>query len=181
MTSFEIHPERPEHAALIDPLLDRTFGTDRLSKTVYRLRAGQTPLPGLAFAAVGPAGTLLASLRFWAVRIEATPAILFGPLAVEPQLQGRGIGRALVAHGLAEAARLEHSLCVIVGDPPYYRPFGFVNAPERGLALPGPVDPARFQVLELVPGALEGVSGMVGRTSEADAEPRRCLRRRSAA
>jgi predicted N-acetyltransferase YhbS len=42
-----------------------------------------------------------------------------------------------------------------------------VNAPAAGLALPGPVDPRRFQVLELEPGALDGLSGMIGRAAPA--------------
>ncbi len=162
MTSFEIHNERPQHAALIDPLLDRTFGPERQAKTVYRLREGRDPLPELCFVALDAAGALLASLRFWPILIEETPALLFGPLAVEPDLQGQGIGRALLRHGLAAARQGGHRICVVVGDPPYYVPFGFVAAPAHGLVLPGPVDPKRFQVLELAPGALEGVSGVIG-------------------
>ncbi len=160
---FEILPERPQDAALNAPLLDRTFGTDRLQKTVYRLRDGVAVLDDLCFSAVGPEGTLLGSLRFWPVEIGAQPALLLGPLAVEPELQGRGIGRALVARGLRTARRLGHRLCLVVGEPAYYEPYGFSNAPAAGLTLPGPVDLERFQVAELVPGALTGVSGMIGK------------------
>jgi predicted N-acetyltransferase YhbS len=156
--------QRPEDAALLDPLLDRTFGTDRTSKTVYRLREGVEPLEALSFAAVSAEGRLLASLRFWPVLIGGeTDAILLGPLAVEPDLQGRGIGKNLVYYGLGEAKRLGHGICIVVGEPEYYGPYGFVNAPALGLALPGPVDPRRFQALELSPGALEGVRGTIGR------------------
>ncbi len=172
MTSFEIRNERPQDAALIDPLLDRTFGPERQAKTVYRLREGRDPLAELCFVALDPAGALLASLRFWPILIERTPAVLFGPLAVEPDLQGQGIGRALLRHGLAAARQNGHRICVVVGDPPYYRPFGFVSAPAHGLVLPGPVDPKRFQVLELAPGALEGVSGVIGPGEQATAAQR---------
>jgi len=160
---YHIVAERPQDAALLDPLLDRTFGPDRYQKTVYRLRDGLAPAPGLAFSALDTAEELLGSLRFWPVRIGAAGAILLGPLAVEPALQGMGIGRALVRHGLDTARALGERICVVVGEPNYYQPFGFANAGAAGLRLPGPVDAHRFQVLELVSGALATVSGRVGR------------------
>ncbi len=162
--SFEILAERPDDAAHIDPLLDLTFGFERQQKTVYGLREGLAPAPGLCFSAVAPGGGLLGTLRFWPIDIAGrAPAILLGPLAVEPALQGAGIGRALVRHGLAEAKRLGEEICVVVGAPAYYEPFGFVNAGLAGLLLPGPVEADRFQVLEIVPDALQGVSGMIRR------------------
>src|SRR3546814_8826501 len=57
--SFTIVPERPQDAALISPLLDRTFGFDRIRKTVYRLRAHLAPLPALRFSAVADAAGFL--------------------------------------------------------------------------------------------------------------------------
>jgi predicted N-acetyltransferase YhbS len=162
--TFLIIAERPDDAALNDPLLDRSFGFDRKQKTVYRLREGVDPVPELSFSAIDPDGGLLASLRFWPVSIGGAPGLLLGPLAVEPGLQGRGIGRSLVGHALAEARALGHRLCLVVGAPDYYRPFGFVNASGVGLILPGPVAPERFQVCELAPGALDGVHGVVGKT-----------------
>src|SRR3546814_8030770 len=101
--SFTIVPERPQDAALISPLLDRTFGFDRIRKTVYRLREHLDPLPELSFSAVADDDGFLASIRYWPIAIAGTPAILLGSLAVEPALQGRGIGQALVRHSLDAA------------------------------------------------------------------------------
>lgn len=168
--SFTIVPERPQDAALIAPLLDRTFGFDRIRKTVYRLREHIDPLPELSLAAIDDDGSFLASIRYWPIAIAGTPAILLGPLAVEPALQGRGIGKALVRHSLAAAKAAGHRICVVVGDPGYYRPFGFTPATGFGLSLPGPVEPERFQAKELVPGALAGVHGVIAR-GEAPARP----------
>jgi predicted N-acetyltransferase YhbS len=160
---YKILPERPEDGPLIDPLLDRTFGAERAAKTVYRLRRQGDAVPELCFVAVDADGAMVGTLRFWPVVVgrRRIPAILLGPLAVDPALQGRGIGRALVRHGLAEARQAGHAICLVVGEPEYYGPFGFANAPELGLELPGPVDPRRFQAAELVQGALDGVRGWV--------------------
>ena len=166
--TYQIVPERPDDAAHIDPLLDLTFGFERRQRTVYTLREGVPPVPGLCFSAVSPAGGLLGSLRFWPIDIAGQArAILLGPLAVEPALQGAGIGRGLVRHGLTEAKRQGERLCVVVGAPEYYGPFGFVNAGLAGLILPGPVEPERFQVLEIVPEALKGVGGLIRRAAPA--------------
>lgn len=162
---FQILPQRAQDPADFEALLDRTFGPGRKSKTVYRLREGIEDLAHLRFVATGPGAELLATLRFWPILIEAVPAILLGPLAVEPALQGQGIGKTLLRHGLQEARRFGHRICVVVGEPAYYGPYGFASAPAAGLILPGPVDPARFQVLELTPGALDGLRGMIGRTT----------------
>ncbi len=177
---FKILHERPGDDPLIEPLLDRCFGFDRHHKTVYRLREGIAPIGKLSFVGLAPDGGLLGSLRFWPIRIGATPAILLGPLAVEPALQGAGIGRGLLRHGLTRAKRLGTRICVVVGAPDYYAPFGFENAAGRGLILPGPVEAERFQVREISPGALAGITGLIGRAEE-DGAPGRGLRSGSAA
>ena len=160
---IQIHQERPQDQAQIEPLLDLTFGAERHKRTTYRLREGVATLAELCLVALDPEEALLASLRFWPVLVASAPAILLGPLAVDPRLQGQGIGRSLLRHAFTEARRLDHGLCVVVGDPAYYGPLGFRSAVAAGLVMPGPVEPARFQVLELTPGALEGRRGVVER------------------
>lgn len=178
--SFTIVPERPQDAALITPLLDRTFGFDRTRKTVYRLRDGIAPVPALCFSAVAGDEGFLGSIRYWPVEIAGQVAVLLGPLAVEPALQGCGIGKTLVRHSLEAAEAQGHRICVVVGDPSYYRPFGFVPAPGHGLSLPGPVEPERFQVKALQPDALAGLHGVISRArpgAAARPQTRRRVRR----
>lgn len=158
-----ILPEPAGSDARIEALLDLSFGSDRQGKTVYRLREGVAPIPGLSFIVEEP-GHLLGTIRFWPIEIGGRwPAILLGPIAVDPTRRGEGIGKALIRHGLFTATRLGHRICVLVGDRDYYEPFGFEPAVPYGLELPGWVDPARFQAMALRPGALEGVAGMIGK------------------
>ncbi len=60
---------------------------------------------------------------------------VLGPLAVDPADQGHGVGSALVHAGLRALQEREANGCVVLGDPAYYRRFGFVDDPQ--LTLPG--------------------------------------------
>jgi len=160
--------ELPAHAGAIEALLDSSFGPKRHTKTVYRLRRGVAPIGDLCFVATdtGADGVerVVASIRYWPILIGGTvQAIMLGPIAVAPDLRSRGVGQALIRHSLARAAELGHRIVILVGDAPYYVRFGFAREKTLSLSLPGPVDPDRFLGLELVEGALDGVTGMIGR------------------
>ncbi len=157
----------PALVAEADGLLDRAFGIGRRTKTSYRLREGERPVEGLSFGlyvdddTTGP--TLRAVISFWHLRVgkQGHQAIMLGPIAVEPHLQGTGLGATLMRHSLKQATRLDHELVILVGDEPYYAPFGFSQVPDGRLILPGPVDPERLLFCELRPGAFDNVSGLV--------------------
>ena len=57
-----------------------------------------------------------------------------GPLSVRPDLHRQGIGTALVQEGLERVRALGGKGCVLVGDPGYYRRFGFVPDPAMRVA-----------------------------------------------
>lgn len=167
----EISPEEPWHAGPIKAILDDAFGPERFGKTVYRLRDGVPPLPDLCFV-LHAAHVLKGTLRFWPVLIaEKTPALLLGPIAVRVADRGKGYARALMWHGLDQARSLGHRIVLLVGDAPYYAQFGFERRLAEKLQLPGWVDENRFLALELVPAALEGVTGMVGRADKKPVKP----------
>jgi predicted N-acetyltransferase YhbS len=158
--SLTILPDTPEDASPIERLHERTFGPGRFARTAFRIREGVTHRLDLSFTA--RIGTLLVgSVRLSPVRANETPALLLGPLTVEPPFRGRGIAKALVARGLEEAKAQGHKLVFLVGDEPYYGPLGFARIRKGQVKMPGPVDPARLLVAELVPGAFEGVSGEI--------------------
>ncbi|CAB5511985.1 hypothetical protein LMG26857_01274 [Achromobacter anxifer] len=64
-----------------------------------------------------------------------------GPVAVLPELQGRGIGAALIRDGLERLKALGAAGCVVLGEPAYYARFGFAQMPA--LTYPG-VPPEYF-------------------------------------
>ncbi len=155
-----VAPETPDDAPAIERLEGRAFGPGRFARTVYRLRDAAAPDPALCF--VARVGTLLVgSNRVTPILAGPAPALLLGPLAVEPAFRRRGIARALVEAALRAAMEAGHKLVLLVGDAAYYERFGFARVPPGRLVLPGPVDPARLLVRELVPGAFEGAAGAV--------------------
>lgn len=162
---FTIAPEQPDHGPCLQPLLDAAFGPGRLAKRSYRYRDGIEPEPDLSFVALID-DQVVGTIRFWPILIgtEGVPAILLGPLAVWPALKGRGIGRSLVRYGLNQATLQGHRVAVLVGDPGYYRAFGFEPAADHGVFMPGE-DTARLQVLALAPEGLSGVDGEVRRAA----------------
>lgn len=140
---FAIRPEQPSDEAAIEALLDVTFGADRRRKVSYRYRDGVAPLHELCFVAIGEAGLPVGAIRYWPIRLDDAPALLLGPLAIEPARQGRGVGRALVFHSLEIAGVAGHRIVFLVGDPSYYARFGFGPVPP-GIVMPDEA-PERLQ------------------------------------
>ena len=158
--ALTILPETAADATAIDRLNERTFGPGRYAKTAYRLREQVAHSLDVSFTA--RTGTLLVgSVRLSPVRIGQTKALLLGPLTVEPAFRDRGVGLALIERALNEARAKGHKLVILVGDEPYYGKAGFKRMPPGRAMMPGPVDPARLLVAELIEGAFEGVSGPV--------------------
>jgi predicted N-acetyltransferase YhbS len=103
---------------------------------------------------------IVGSNRLTQISIDGRPALLLGPLTVEPAFRSRGIGMALLEASLEAAAADGHRLVILVGDEPYYGRIGFRRVPVGQVTLPGPVDPLRLLVKELAAGAFDGVAGM---------------------
>lgn len=158
--SLSITSETAEDADAIDRLHERTFGPGRYARTAYRIREDVTHLLDLSF--IARIGTLMVgSIRLSPVMIGDAPALLLGPLTVEPPFRERGIGKALMERALQEAKQRGHRLVVLVGDEPYYARAGFRRIPKGVATMPGPVDPARLLVAELVANAFDGVGGRI--------------------
>ena len=158
--SLTILPETAKDAQAIERLHERTFGPGRFALSAYRLREHVDHLLDLSFTA--RIGTLLVgSVRQLPITIGDTPALMLGPLTVEPPFRGRGVGRALLERALGDARARGHRLVVLVGDEPYYGSVGFSKIPKGRAIMPGPVDPDRLLVAELVEGAFDNVSGAI--------------------
>jgi predicted N-acetyltransferase YhbS len=155
-----IRGETAVEAEAIDRLNERAFGPGRFARSAYRLREAAAAAQALSF--VAHVGTLLVgSNRMTPVDCGGQPALLLGPLAVDPAFRSRGIGEALVRVSLDAARAKGHSLVILVGDEPYYARIGFKRVPPGRLLLPGPVAPERLLYCELTENAFAGASGLI--------------------
>ena len=140
------------------------FARDGEADLVDALRATDGYIPELSRVAVVD-GRIVGHILFTRIGIVTAggvvPTLALAPMAVLPEHQNRGIGSALVRDGLETCRRLGHGSVIVLGDPAYYPRFGFVPARPRGIAAPFPAPDEAFMVIELVPGALDGVQGTV--------------------
>ena len=159
-SAVTIRSERASDVAAREALLDVSFGANRSLRTCQRLRDGRRPAEGLALSAIR-GGLLVATVRLWHVSAGGKPALVLGPLAVDPACRNLGVGAALVGHALAAAKTRGHGAVILLGDAPYYGRFGFSVAKTGELSLPGPFERGRLLALELREGALDGASGLI--------------------
>ena len=137
---------------LVEQLLDIAFEPARHTRTAYKVREGMDWLPGLSFAALDDADLLVGTIQFWPVALtdpagRRHPMIMVGPVAVLPDDQGRGFGKALMTASLAALDPRAPLPQVMIGDPEYYGRFwGFSNAHTGGWSLPGPFEARRLLV-----------------------------------
>ena len=165
--AWQIRLETSDDAARVEALNAESFGPGRFAKSAYRLREGVGPVAGLSFVAVEKAkdgkDVLRGSVRFWPVTVGGHEELLLGPLAVQSDQRGRGIGIALMQAGIEAAQKGPWRGILLVGDEPYYAKVGFSRLPPGRVKFPGPVDQNRILGLSLKAGELLGLSGQVRR------------------
>jgi predicted N-acetyltransferase YhbS len=155
---IRIEADLPEHDPAVTELYDRVFGQGWRHKPCHAMRRGRAPARGPSLIA-RTRDRLIGAVRLWPTLIGRRPALMLGPLAVDPAARERGLGAELVRAGLAAARQAGHRAVWLVGDAPYYARFGFGREALDRASLAGPVDRARLLGLELVPGALAGADG----------------------
>ena len=176
---FAIRAERACDVVAREALLDACFGESRHMRTCQRLRDGHAPAEGLALSAVRK-GRLVGTVRLWHVSAGGIPALILGPLAVDPSCRKLGVGAALMARALAAAIERGHRAVILLGDAPYYARFGFSTEKTADLILPGAFERERLLGLELEAGALDGAWGMIVPTGATAPEASKVRGRKSA-
>lgn len=142
MKTFDISQAQ---AALdeLTSLLDISFGPGRFARTAERLRENNQAVADYAHAARTGAGHLVGTISYWPIAIGKDIGLLLGPLAVHPDMQGQGVGQALMRASLQIINADRYAFVLLVGDLPYYEKTGFGIAPDA-VAMPGPVDAKRL-------------------------------------
>jgi putative acetyltransferase len=153
---MHIRDEMPSDEAAIESVIEAAFRDMPYSQqTETFIMAALRRSGALTVSLVAEdAGHIVGQAAFSPVTIDGKPSDWYGagPISVTPERQRRGIGSALMEEGLGRLHGLGAGGCMLVGDPAWYRRFGFHYEPR--LTLPG-VPPEVFMILPLgkvVPG-----------------------------
>ncbi|WP_323839393.1 GNAT family N-acetyltransferase [Photorhabdus africana] len=156
-----IRVEIPVDAAGIDQLLRKSFDTPAEAELVQQLREGG--LLTLGVVATDDEGQVIGYVAFSPVDIngEDNQWVGLAPLAVAEEYRRQGIGEKLVYEGLDSLNEFGYGVVVVLGDPHYYRRFGFTLASEHQLHCQWPTCESYFQVYELADSSLADHQGLV--------------------
>ena len=151
MSDAAIIPLDNVDPVIVEQLLDRAFEPERHTRTAYKVRDGMDWLPALSFAALDSRELLVGTIQCWPVALidpagKPHPIIMVGPVAVLPEQQGSGFGKALVTAALAGIDDRAPLPQVMIGDAEYYGRWGFTNEHTGGWNLPGPFERHRLLV-----------------------------------
>jgi len=147
---IDIRDERRADIDGVDALVAAAFdGRPNEVALVRALRRAPAP----AISRVAWCGEVLAGHALLsALRLSGSAASVLGlaPVSVSPSWQGVGVGAALVTDAVERAAVFGAELVVVLGDPAYYRRFGFVRADRHRVGAPVGVRADALQVIPLV-------------------------------
>ena len=144
---------RPADHPAIAAVTAAAFGREDEARLVERLRAEGDAMFELVAEADGAVVGHVMFSRLWADR-DALYAAL-APLSVAPGRQGGGLGSGLVRAGLSNAPEFGAAGVLVLGEPGYYRRFGFAAETAAGVQAPWRGRPG-FMGLGLADGAFEG-------------------------
>lgn len=129
---------------------------------IHVLRKHEDYLPELSRVAVKD-GKIIGAVFYSKSRVMDGDVrhdmITFGPLCVEPEWQGTGVGEMLLRETLPLAAEAGYPGVIIFGEPDYYPRVGFRTNDHFGITTAAGKNFPAFMGYELRPGSMEGIHG----------------------
>jgi putative acetyltransferase len=153
-----IRAEEPTDAAAIYRVHEAAFPTDAEARLVSALRdAGRLSVSLVAVSR----NEVVGHIAFSPVKSTVSePGLALAPFAVLPKHQRKGIGSRLVREGLAACKCDGVAFVVVLGEPAWYRRFGFCRASDHGLSNEyGAVE--EFMVLAFAPASLPSRGALI--------------------
>lgn len=148
-----IRRDSPDDRSALREVHNAAFATEAGAESVEatlvdELRAAGDSIPALSLVAEID-GVVVGHVLGSHAHLDGHPSLALGPLGVLPSHQQRGLGSALMHAVLAAADALGFPEAVLLGDPGYYRRFGFRPAPPLGVLPPVEEWAEHFQIRTL--------------------------------
>ena len=132
-----------------------------VAKLAVDLLADEAAQPASAFLAEEEGG-VVGCIVFSPITLRGQDTVrcaILAPLAVASDFQRRGIGRALIRHGLVAMESQGVDLVLVYGDPSYYSRFGFT--PHHHVIAPYELQyPDAWMAYEITPGRIGNAGGI---------------------
>ncbi len=134
---------------------------------IHVLRDDPAFVPELDFV-MEQNGRLIGQNMFMKTIIEADDGrtidvLTMGPIGITPELKRKGYGKALLDYSLKKASEMGYGAVLFEGNIDFYSHCGFTFAREFGIRyhdLPEGEDDSFFLCKELIPGYLDGITGV---------------------
>jgi putative acetyltransferase len=132
---MNIRPEKAGDEAAIATVVAAAFGGQQEADLVTRLRENGDLVLSLVVEDGEQIVAYVAFSRVW-IEHEGTraPGISLAPVAVLPEAQRKGTGRALIGAGHLRLKLLGEKIVFVLGDPDYYKRFGFSHEAAKHFA-----------------------------------------------
>ncbi len=162
-----IRQEKPDEFNQIYNLVKVAFQTAKVSNGkeqdfVNQLRSSPNYIPELALIAeenrklIGHIMLTKNCIKNDDCKIET---LLLAPICVAFEYRDKGVGSRLINRSFELARGLGYKSVVLVGDPAYYKRFGFKKSADLGIRYAHDIPEEYVLACELVPDALNGIRG----------------------
>ncbi len=152
--SVQVRSERAGEESLVWAINESAFGRADEARIPDAIRGTDRWIEDGSLVAVDTAGRLVGHLLLSEGDLVAADGSqrriwMVGPVAVVPELQGRGIGSMLMHAAIALATARSQPVLVLLGHPTYYPRFGFESARSIGIDPPQPWSDGAWMALRL--------------------------------
>lgn len=136
-------------------------------KLVEEIRSKKYYIPELDLVMVDDADEVIGYAMFSRFHIEGkyeNELLILTPVAVKTELQRQHISKELLEYGFEKAKEMGYKAILVEGNPKNYNPRGFMTSADFGVVAGPDIHLPHVDCLmikELVPGALDHISGVV--------------------